>query len=216
MEPRRSFAPQEVPEEFAVLLRRLRDEGRNPVLNALLAASRAKAWRTSSLAKVIEMNPAAVNKRIERARRALRLVESAGDPGTPAVREQQEIRRELEGIRIPEAPRVQTTIGGKRLEPEKIDELLAMQRDAEKVNGAMSREHRNRRVSERLSAELNRLIEEEGFTPYYLARVLGRSHRAITSRLERHHFREPCPSVAGTPSGEYRNRKIGDPVQADA
>lgn len=206
MEPRRSLSPQEVPEDFARLLRQLRDDERSTVLNALLAASRTHGWRTPSLAKALAMNPPAVSKRIERARRA----ERSAEPGWA------EVAAEVAEIDIPDAPRIQAMIDGKQLEQDKIDELLEMQRIAAKVNGAMPADHPSRRVSEALSEELNRLVTVEGFSPYYLARVLGRSHRAITSRLERHHFRDPCPSVAGTPSGEYRNRKIGDPVEVGA
>ena len=50
------------------------------------------------------------------------------------------------------------------------------------------------------------------YRPYYLARELGVTHRAITSRLERHGYRTPCPSVRGTPSGMYRGHKIGEKV----
>jgi predicted transcriptional regulator len=209
MKARRSLSPQEVPEEFAALLRRLHHDD-DPLLNTVLAASREHDWRTPTLASVLEMNPPAVSKRIERARRAVR-----AEWGTVSNAETAEAIRKIVDqypeIQIPDAPRVQAMIDGKQLAPGKIDELLAMQRVSEKVNGAMPAEHPSRRVSEHLSDELNRLITEEGFTPYYLAQVLGRSHRAITSRLERHHFRDPCPSVAGTASGEYHSRKIGDP-----
>jgi hypothetical protein len=205
MEPHRSLSPQEVPEEFAALLRRLHTD-EDPLLNALLAASRTHGWRTPTLARAVGMNPPAVSKRIERARRAAR----ADDAGW------KEIAERVAEVEIPDAPKTYAMIDGRQLPPEKISELLALQRVAEKVNGAMPSDAQPRRDSEKLSAELNRLITEEGFTPYYLAQVLGRSHRAITSRLERHHFRAPCPSVANTPSGEYRNRKIGDPIEVNA
>lgn len=205
MESRRSLSPQEVPEGFGALLRQLRDDDRSGVLNALLAACRTQGWRTPSLAKALQMNPPAVSKRIERARRQAR----NNEPGW------RDVAAEVEKVEIPKAPQVQAMIDGKQLPDDKIQELLQMQRVAARVNGAMPADHPSRRVSEALSQELNRLIAEEGFSPYYLARVLGRSHRAITSRLERHHFRDPCPSVAGTPSGEYRNRKIGDPLPVD-
>jgi hypothetical protein len=104
-------------------------------------------------------------------------------------------------------------INGQQLDATAIAKLKRMQLTASRVNGAMPAAHPDRRVGERFSAELNRLVTEEGFTPYYLARVLQVSHRAITSRLERHHFRDPCPSVAGTASGLYFGRKIGDPGQ---
>jgi len=205
MEPRRSLSPQEVPEEFAALLRRLHAD-EDPLLNALLAASRTHGWRTPSLARAVQMNPPAVSKRIERARRAARNNEAGW----------KEIAERVDEIEIPDAPKTYAMIDGKQLAPEKIAELLQMQRVSEKVNGAMPADHPARRVSEQLAAELNRLITEEGFTPYYLGKVLDRTHRAITSRLERHHYRDPCPSVANTPSGEYRNRKIGDPVEVGA
>jgi hypothetical protein len=205
MEPRRSLSPQEVPEEFAALLRRLHAD-EDPLLNALLAASRTHGWRTPSLARAVQMNPPAVSKRIERARRAARNDEIGWKETADRVAE----------IEIPDAPRTHAMIDGKQLPQEKIDELLALQKVAAKVNGAMPSDAQERRDSEKLSAELNRLISEEGYTPYYLGKVLDRTHRAITSRLERHHYRDPCPSVANTPSGEYRNRKIGDPIEVNA
>jgi len=38
---------------------------------------------------------------------------------------------------------------------------------------------------------------ERGVTPYRLARLLGVSHLAITSRLARYGYREPVPSMRG-------------------
>lgn len=203
MEPRWSLAPQEVPHDLAVHLRRLRDADRGATLNALLAAAHEREWRAPSLARALDMNPPAVSKRIERGRRAARNQE----PGW------QTIAAEIAVIEIPDAPPARTVAGGRELPQAKIDELLALQAVAEKVNGAMPADAKERRDSERLSAELHRLVSEEDIRPAYLARALGRSHRAIISRLERHHFREPCPSVAGTASGQYFGRKIGDPGQ---
>lgn len=217
-------AQQEVPAEHAVRLRELLDVD-NALLNALLAAYRTRGWHTPTLARALDMKPPAISKRIERARRAAALagpdvadlspgqVEQAL-AGYDAHRlEQARIQRRLAEFEIPDAPRIQATIDGKQLAPDKIAELQRMQRIASRVNGALPAEHPDRRVSEAYTAELYRLVTEEQFTPYYLSRVLGVSHRAITSRLERHHYREPCPSVAGTSSGVYFGRKIGDPGQ---
>lgn len=112
---------------------------------------------------------------------------------------------------IPLPQRQQLTLDGKQLTPDKIAQLRSWQLIASRVNGAMAKDHPDRAISEKFSAELNRLIEQDGLTAYYLARVLHVTHRAIDSRLERHQFRVPCPSVAGTASGEYHARKIGDP-----
>lgn len=195
MTTRRAAARQQLPDDFAAQLRALRDVD-NPLLNALLAACREKGWSTPSLAAGLQMNPPAVSKRIERARSrpadAL-LAAAAGRYAIPALQ------------------RVHAMIDGKQLAPEKIAALQGMQRVACRVNGAMPVGHPDRRVSEQYAAELNRLVTEDGYTPYYLAEVIGITHRAVTSRLERHHFRDPCPSVAGTASGIYYGRKIGDP-----
>ncbi len=209
MQTRWSPSPQEVPHDFCVLLRRARDADRGIMFNALLAAAAARRWRARSLASALDrpeapVSAAAVSKRIERGRRAMR----DRDPGWL------EVADEVARIDIPEAPPARVVVKENTLPPAKIAELLEMQEVSSKVTGAMPADHPSRRVSERFSAELNRLVNEENIRPSYLARELGRSHRAIISRLERHHYRRPCPSVAGTPSGEYRNRKIGDPMQA--
>jgi hypothetical protein len=191
-----------VPEEFAALLRRLHDD-EDPLLNLVLTAARSAGWRTPALADTIGLRPAAVSKRVERARRALREEGRSCGEALDAL---------LPGVTIPQPAPLRVTLDGKQLSPEAIAELKRQQLISSRVNGAMPADHPDRRVSEEFSAELNRLVVEEHFTAYYLARVLELSHRAITSRLERHLYRDPCPSVAGTPSGEYRNRKIGDPV----
>lgn len=197
MQPRRSLSPQEVPEAAAAQLRALLGVD-SILLNALLAAYRERGWRTPTLAEALALNPPAVSKRIERAR------SRGDDPRLTAA---------LAKIPIPDPPKIQAMINGQRLDAPSIARLKRMQLTASRVNGAMPAGHPDRRVGEQFSAELNRLVTEENFTPYYLARVLGVSHRAITSRLERHHFRDPCPSVAGTASGLYFGRKIGDPGQ---
>lgn len=115
-----------------------------------------------------------------------------------------------EPIEVPEPRRVRMMMNGQRLPAEEIERLLTMKEIASRVNGAMPADHEDRRVSEAYSARLAHLIDDKGFTPYYLAKELGVTHRAITSRLERHGYRTPCPSVAGTPSGQYRGRKIGE------
>jgi hypothetical protein len=197
MQPRRSLSPQEVPRDAAEQLRALLGVD-NVLLNALLAAYRGRGWRTPTLAAALALNPPAVSKRIERARAR------GDDPGLVAA---------VARFSIPDPPRIQAMINGQQLDGTAIAKLKQMQLTASRINGAVPAGHPDRRVGEQFSAELNRLVTEEGFTPYYLARVLGVSHRAITSRLERHHFRDPCPSVAGTASGLYFGRKIGDPGQ---
>jgi hypothetical protein len=194
----RAGTRQQLPEGFAAQLRALLDVD-NALLNTLLAASRDKGWSTPSLAVALDRNPPAVSKRIERAR-----AQHGNHPLQIAA------AAATAGYTIPEAPKTHAMIDGKQLDAEKIAALREMQLIASRVNGAMPVAHPARRVSEQYSAELDRLVSKEGYTPYYLSKILGISHRAVTSRLERHHFRDPCPSVDGTPSGIYFNRKIGD------
>lgn len=202
MTPRDTAPRQQLPADIAEQFRALRDVD-NPLLNLLLAAYREKDWSTPTLAAALEMNPPAVSKRIERARSRF---DSAEDLLAAAA-----ATRHPAGTSIPKPQRIHAMIDGRQLPPERIAALKGMQQVASRVNGAMPVGHPDRRVSEQYSAELNRLVTVEGFTPYYLAQVIEVSHRAITSRLERHHFRDPCPSVAGTASGIYFGRKIGDP-----
>jgi biotin operon repressor len=185
---------QMVPEPFAAQLRALfRDH--SPHLGPLLAAYHAARWKTPALAAALGMNASAVSKRIERAKK---------DPELEAMMASGEIV-------IPKPEKIHAMLGGKQLPKEKIAELLEMQRPASRVNGALQAGHPDRIIGEMFSRELYRLVTEDGISPYYLAQVLGVSHRAVTSRLERHGYRLPPPSVAGTPSGFYYGRKIGDP-----
>lgn len=214
MQARRSLPLQGVPEEFATLLNRLHDD-EDPLLNLVLAAARSKGWRTPALAETIGLRASAVSKRVERARRQVRGEQTSMTAAELQKAIDKAMARHAPGLDVPRPQQLQVTLDGKQLPAAAIAELKEMQEVSARVNGAMGKEHPSRRVSEQFSAKLQRYVDE-GFTPYYLARVLDLSHRAITSRLERHHFRTPCPSVAGTPSGEYRNRKIGDPVEANA
>jgi hypothetical protein len=230
METPRGGARQQVPDDFAGLLRALHAAD-DPLFNTVLAAARSKGWTTPTLAAVLQMNPPAVGKRIERARagavlaRRLRPLRRLARrrPESPAARPWLDLADKVlmyERIRalssqfdIPEPLPGRAMIDGRQLPAARIAALREMQRLASRVNGAMPVGHPDRRVSEAFSIALDRLIEGEGFTPYYLAGVLGISHRAVTSRLERHRMRIPCPSVAGTASGVYYGRKIGDPGQ---
>ena len=125
-------------------------------------------------------------------------------------------RADITGVEIPDPPvRPAAMMNGQRLTPEEKAYLVEMMAAAKKLNGATpatlnGQKHPLRQASERFSGLLNELITKRKFTPYYLARELGVTHRAITSRLERHGYRTPCPSVRGTPSGTYRGRKIGE------
>jgi hypothetical protein len=191
----RGVARQELPEEFAGQLRGLLDVN-NVLLNALLAASRDADWSAPALAAALQMNAPAISKRVERAR-------------TRGVNT--ELAQQMTAYPIPAPPKIRAMLDGRQLSPDKIAELKAMQLAASKVNGASKRDDQSRQVSKDFAAALHQLIDIEGYSPYYLAGVLEITHRAITARLERHGFREPCPSVAGTPSGVYFNRRIGDP-----
>lgn len=272
MQQPRNVLPQEVPAGFADQLREMRDAG-DLRLNAVLAAARAKGWRTATLAKVLNMNPTACSKRIERAepptadmiarqslmtaaskmaeinntkaqqklwklgqqafpsqglaeavalldkmsvdRRSVRTAKRAIERAVDYV---QPPRADISGIDIPEPPsRPAAMMNGQRLTPEEKEYLAEMMAAAKKLNGATpatlnGHKHPLRQASESFSKHLNDLITKRGFTPYYLARELGVTHRAITSRLERHGYRTPCPSVRGTPSGMYRGHKIGEKV----
>jgi len=145
----------------------------------------------------------------------LRKIASARRDLTKAAAYETKSRPDVSDIVIPEPRRVQAMMNGQRLPLQDVERLKQMQAVASRVNGAMAADHPDRVVSERYTAELNDLITQKGFTPYYLAKELGVTHRAITSRLERHGYREPCPSVVGTPSGVYRGRKIGDAEKAE-
>jgi hypothetical protein len=274
MQQPRNFLPQEVPAEFADQLREMRDAG-DPRLNAVLAAARAKGWRTATLAQVLNTNPTACSKRIERAEPAtvdavarLNLVIAADkmreignlraanafrasahsdfpSKGLAEAAEQlaklngdlrpvrtarraieraraysQPKRADISAVEIPVPPaRPAAMMNGRQLDEELLDRLIVLKDQAAKVNGATPAlaevdgkkvKHPLRQASEDYTALLDDLITKRGYTPYYLARVLGVTHRAITSRLERHGYRTPVPSVRGTPSGVYRGRKIGE------
>lgn len=214
---------QEVPEADAKRLRALKAQD-NPLLNALLDAYRGKGWPAASLAAALEMNKPAISKRIERARRlaaraAPELQGLTSEQAEVATwefqqhqQEQRRIRQAVELSVIPAPPpRPRAMIDGRQLPAEVISDLRRMQRIASRVNGATPKNHPSRRISEQFSEELHRLVTDEDVSEYYLAEALSVTPRAVTSRLERHHFRDPCPSVAGTTSGVYHDRRIGDP-----
>lgn len=157
--------------------------------------------------------------------RAGTMLDQMADGDPPLVACLREIRRaeayvppakfDISEINIPEPHRVQAMMNGQRLDRKELATLRSMQSVASRVNGALPSDHEFRKVSEDYTQKLNHLITKRGFTPYYLAKELGVTHRAITSRLERHGYRQPCPSVVGTPSGVYRGRKIGETVTAE-
>lgn len=262
MQQPRNLVPQTVPPDFADTLRRLRDTD-DPRLNHVLAAARAVGWRTATLAGVLQIQPAACSKRIERAsssdpdtvaRRALRAasrvladnvelstalaVQADGPnprrqlavlgqligagPTTDAARQaargleraaqhRPPRRPDLKDITIPPASKpAPAMMNGRRLDPDLVTALRGQQAIAAKVNGAMRASHPHRRIGEEFTRTLAQLIDRDGYTLYYLAQELGVTHRAIASRLERHGYRPSCPSVAGTPSGTYYRRKVGD------
>ncbi len=195
-------ARQRVPEDFARVLRDLRDQpGSGPLLNALLAACREPdaGWGAPALAAALgpPATPGSVSKRIER--------------GRAAIRDDQDLLTALDKYAIPKAETKHVMADGKYLDPKDIAELKRMQARASKVNGALPAGHPDRLLSEALTDELHRLVDQEKISPNYLSKEMGVSHRTITSRLERRGWRRPPPSVAGTASGRYHNRKIGDP-----
>lgn len=228
MDTLRGGARQQVPQDFADRLRAL-NGAEPPVLGALLVACRKAGWSAPALAAGLDMNPPAVSKWIERTRArtaaaaaAAQLLAGDGalDPDQRTEAEQLVLRqqaidaalqRELAQTPIPQPEKINSMINGQRLSAEKIAELKAMQAVASRVNGALPVGHPQRKIGQAYSDELHRLVDKEHYSSYYLARVLGVSHRAITSRLERYGHREPPPSVAGTASGHYYGRKIGDP-----
>ena len=155
--------------------------------------------------KLAQLDPE--TRPVRTARRAVQRAMAYTQPARPDISE----------VEIPEPPpRPAAMMDGKKLKDEEIAELRRLKEMAAQVNGATPSEiepgvkHPLRQASEDYSARLNHLIAKRGFTPYYLARELDVTHRAITSRLERHGYRTPCPSVQGTPSGTYRGRKIGE------
>lgn len=144
-----------------------------------------------------------------RVRTALRQVEKA-QSYQPAARPRIDDTSIPDPIDVPEPRKIQTMMNGMRLPLTEVEELRRMKEVASRVNGALPADHPDRRVSELYTAKLAEYIDKKGYTPYYLAKELKVTHRAITSRLERHGYRRPVPSVVGTPSGVYRGRKIGD------
>jgi hypothetical protein len=201
----RTRAPQVMPPDFAALLQRMRTE-HDPRLNPVLAAARRRGWHTETLARVLDSNVGATGKRIERAKG---VAVSIADIVIPAPAWLQD------GARVPTPIPPQTMMDGRRLPEEYIQRLREMQEQSSRVNGAMPVDHPDRETSEKFSAELHELIDNQRISSYYLAKVLGVSHRAIASRMERHGYRKPCPSTANTASARYRRRRIGDPTPAD-
>lgn len=105
-------------------------------------------------------------------------------------------------------------LDGRTLTDPEIEKLREMARIARHTNGAAEVGDEARLISEEYTRQLRHLtqpVEEggRGFTMYYLAKVIRVTPRAIRSRLERHGFLPPVPSIAGTPSGVYLNKKIG-------
>jgi hypothetical protein len=215
-----------LPDDLAARLRALQDED-NVLLNVFLAALRGLDWPTPALAAGVRMNPPAVSKRIQRARAAaaeaeamapIRAAAEKGDAEASKiwgsverrVTDYERCRAVVAAADLPEPPEVFATMDGRQLDPDMIAKLRSMQARA-RINGAVAADDPDRKVSEQLAELLHELIDSQGFTSYYLARVMNVSPRAISSRLERHSYRDPCPSVAGTSSGVYSGRKIGDP-----
>jgi hypothetical protein len=184
----------------------------NMKVQKALRTSAASAFPREGLAEAIE-TLGALKVEQRPVRTALRAVERALAYSQPK-------RAEITGIEIPDPPaRPAAMMNGKQLTRQEIDNLISLKDQAAKVNGATPAQvevdgkkvkHPLRKASEDYTKLLNDLITKRGFTPYYLAREVGVTHRAITSRLERHGYRTPCPSVQGTPSGVYRGRKIGE------
>lgn len=104
-----------------------------------------------------------------------------------------------------------TTMTGRRLDPARLERLRVQQLLAQKVNGALEPDDPLRKAGEAFSRELHQIIDVEGYPVYYVAKELGVTPRAITSRLERHGYRDLSPSMQGVPSGRYRRKKIGGP-----
>jgi hypothetical protein len=76
----RGYGIQEVPEEFAAEMNRLKAE-KSPLLNIILLTARRCGWRTESLAAALDIPVTAASKRMERAAPApwsLRMREIAG------------------------------------------------------------------------------------------------------------------------------------------
>lgn len=174
-----------------------------PVPSAQLAQLSSRDQPTVGLASGLDIleSVSSTKRQLKTAKRAVQ----------KAIDYRQTEAVDISGVEIPSPPeRIPAMMNGQRLTLAEIQDLKEMQVVSARVNGALPAGHEYRKVSEKYSAKLHQLISKRGFTPYYLARELGVTHRAITSRLERHGFRTPCPSVQGTPSGVYRGRKIGE------
>lgn len=222
-----SAPAQTLPTPFAERLQSLRDVD-NALLNVMLAAARDVGWHAPALAAGLQMKAPAVNKRVQRARkneaearnaRSLRRATRGGSSDAlqawgriqARVQEYERVRAALAREDIPRPPEVHAMANGKRLDADRIAQLRRMQQVTSRVRGSTPADHEDREVSKQLAALLHQLNTVEGYSAYYLGKVMGVSTRAVTSRLERHTFRDPCPSVDGTASGRYFGRKIGDP-----
>lgn len=205
--PRETFARQ----TLRSVARKMTESGRADVGSALhgLAEDYDPVRKLDDAAEMLR----SLGTENRRVRTALRNLEKAREY-EPAPRASIDSNEVPEPIEVPEPRRIQAMMNGQRLPLTEVERLLGMKEIASRVNGAMPADHPDRRISEAYTAELAQLVSKKGFTPYYLAKELGVTHRAITSRLERHGYRKPCPSVAGTPSGQYRGRKIGEPEAA--
>lgn len=81
-----------------------------------------------------------------------------------------------------------------RIQSEAAEELRAMHAIARTVNGGTLSNDPRRQVSVNFTACLARLVEQ-GYSIKEISRVLGIHRFAVTSRLARHGYREPCPSL---------------------
>lgn len=95
--------------------------------------------------------------------------------------------------------------------PEVADELRAMHAIARTVCGSTPVDDPKRQVSLEFTEALAVLVEQ-GVTVYRLAKVLGIGHQAVYSRLARHGYRAPSPSLA---HAEYRATTIWDARRAN-
>lgn len=180
-------ASQVLPADFAALLQTMR-ENRDPRYQATLHVARLNGWTCQSMAQALGVSRQAIEQAASRA--SFRASDQLPEVPLPPRKPEPE----------PKPVRPRLLVGD-----ELASQLREMQRVAATVNGATPADAPERAVSIRFTAMLQALIEQ-GVTLYHLAQVLGVQYNALTSRLARHGYRAPSPSLAG-------QRYLGRPAE---
>jgi hypothetical protein len=177
---------QTLPADFAAQLRRLREQ-KDPRYGATLIVARMNGWTCQALAAALGVSRQAVEQASARAE-----VNAPGripDVPLPPRKPQPEAKPPRRRLLVNE---------------ELAERLRDMQRIAATVNGAMPSDAPERAVSEEFTALLFSLTEQ-GVSVKHLAEAIGVWPNTVSSRLARHGYKEPSPSLVG-------NRYLGRPA----